>query len=150
MKRNRNGSRPQRTEIRVWTLEQARRAQPYITSVLTSLREHWLELKDRDRKAKHLANQPGRPDRTRLLAHAEAMRAAQAARDRWQDAEEELHALDVYCINPIRGEAVIPFAHDNQLAWYLFDLFEADPLRFWRYHTDPLDMRRPIEEQLAA
>ena len=71
------------------------------------------------------------------------------ARDRYREAEEELHRLDVYCLDPIRGEGVIPFAHAEQLAWFLFDLFDSPPIRFWRYHSDPLDVRRPIEEALV-
>jgi hypothetical protein len=114
------------------------------------LREHWLEAKNQDRKARDLTKQPGRPDRTRLLSHADAVFQADAARGRLEEAEAELHALDVYCIDPIRGEAVIPFVHDNQLAWFVFDLFDTEPVRSWRYHTDPLDMRRPMDEASEA
>ena len=46
--------------------------------------------------------------------------------------------------NPTRGQALIPFVHQEQLAWYIFDLFDPKLFRFWRYQTDPEDTRRPI------
>ncbi|MBY0527941.1 MAG: DUF2203 family protein [Gemmataceae bacterium] len=148
MNRNRNGSKRRRANIRVWSYDEARRAAPYIASVMGSLREHWLDVQTADRKTLQLNKQPGRPDRTRLVAHAEAARRADEARNRLEEAEEELTALDVFCIDPIRAEAVIPFVHDKQLAWYVFDRFDEDPIRAWRYHSDPLDTRRPIAEAL--
>jgi hypothetical protein len=42
--------------------------------------------------------------------------------------------------------AWIPFSHDNQLAWFVFDLFDTEPIRYWRYQTDPLETRRPVSE----
>ena len=45
---------------------------------------------------------------------------------------------------------MVPFIYNGQLAWFVFDLFDdSDPLRFWRYHQDPLETRRPIAEALA-
>jgi hypothetical protein len=34
--------------------------------------------------------------------------------------------------------------NEGQLAWFIFDRFDEVPLRFWRYHLDPADFRRPI------
>ena len=50
----------------------------------------------------------------------------------------------ITCLDPIKGQALFPFVHKKRLAWFLFDLFETDPLRFWRYQDDPEDVRRPI------
>ena len=150
MNRNRNGSKRQAETMHTWTYEQARHAAPYIASVMASLREHWLDLQFHDRKVQKLKNQPGRPDRAALLDQDDALRLARAATDRFEDAQSELNVLDVFCIDPVKGEAVIPFTFDNQLAWFVFDLFDADHLRHWRYHSDPLDTRRPIAEVLEG
>jgi hypothetical protein len=149
MNRNRHGSKARRQNVRVWGFDQARQAVPYITSIMTSLREHRLEAQQQHLRSQHLARLPGRPSRAHLIAEAEAARRAREARARYQEAEEELNALDVFCLDAIRGEAVVPFVHDRQLAWFLFDLFDAHPFQHWRYHSDPEDTRRPIAEALA-
>ena len=61
-----------------------------------------------------------------------------------------LQAIDVYCLDPIQGLALIPFVHDKQLAWFVYDLFDAEPLRFWRYHEDSFETRRPLAELEVA
>jgi hypothetical protein len=116
---------------------------------MSSLREHWLAAKGHDQRAGRLADLPGRPDRQRLLAAKDESDAAGAAKERFETAAGELHELDVYCTDPVRGEAVIPFVHNDQLAWFVYDLFAPDDLRSWRYHADPIDTRRPIAEALA-
>jgi hypothetical protein len=151
VKRNRNGSRKRQETIQVWTYDQARRVLPYIASIMRSLREHRLEAQQEDRIVRRLANQTGRPDRTAILAHAQAEQAAREAKDRFHEALDELHTLDVYCLDPVAGLALIPFAVENRLAWFVFDLFDVDdPIRFWRYHQDPLETRRPIAEVPAG
>ncbi len=144
MKRNQKGAKRQRRQIRVWTLEQARAALPYLSSVVRSLREHRLEAVTQHRNAERLAHRPGRPDRDSLIAHAEAVKAAEQADDRFREALGELQSLDVFLLDPIAGQALVPFVHDEELAWYIFDAFDPEPLRFWRLHTDPLETRRPL------
>jgi hypothetical protein len=143
MKRNPNRTK-RRRHIRVWPLAEARAALPYITSVMRSLREHRIEALAEHLQAERLARQPGRPNRSTLLAHAEALRAADQADARFYEALAELEALDIYCLDPIEGLALMPFVHDDELAWYFFELFDTEPLRYWRYHRDPLDERRPV------
>jgi len=149
MKRYRNGTKRRPQTIRAWTYDQARKALPYFTAVMSSLREHQLEAQARDRQVHLLAQRPGRPDRTAILAQANAAQEARMAERRAHESLEELYAIDVFCLDPIRGEAIIPFVHDNQLAWFLYDLFDDEPIRCWRYHTDPLDARRPLAEALT-
>ena len=150
MNRNRNGSKRQQELIDTWTYEQARRALPYLASIVSSLREHWLELQYHDRKAQELKKRPGRPDRSALLVQAEELRLGREADERFQDAQADLNVLDVYCVDPVRGEAIIPFTQDDQLAWFVYELFDPDHIRYWRYHRDPLDTRRPIAEVLSG
>jgi hypothetical protein len=80
------------------------------------------------------------------VARADADQAAREARQRFREALEELEALDTFCLDPLSGQALIPFVQEEQLAWYLFDLFDSKPLRYWRYHTDPEETRRPVSE----
>src|SRR5262249_48730937 len=107
----------EKPSIRVWTYEQARKALPYIKSLMASIREHRLETLGQGRFDKRLAIQPGQPTRKTMIAQADARKQAQDADDRFQQAVGELAGIDVYCVDPLRGEAVIPFLHDNQLAW---------------------------------
>src|SRR5262249_53542697 len=130
--------------LRVWTYPQARAAAPYIASIVRSLREHGLEALGRRRAARRLAGRPGRPDRKALINLQEAERLAGQAEDRFHDAAAELQALDVFSLDPIHGLALVPFVHNEQLAWYIFDLFDSQPFRFWRFQSDPDDTRRPV------
>jgi hypothetical protein len=146
MKRNQNEARRRRQTLRVWSLRQARSALPYITSVMRSLRTHKLEAQAQQRRAEKLARAPGRPDRNAIISQEEARSAGQKAQERFETALHELHSLDVYCLDPINGTALIPFVHDKQLAWFVYDLFSPDEITTWRFHSDPLEMRRPLNE----
>jgi hypothetical protein len=146
MKRNQKGTKRRRRHIRAWALDQARAALPYLSSVVRSLREHRLEAVTQHRNAERLANRPGRPDRDSLIAHAEAVKAAAEADERFRESLAELEAIDVYLLDPLTGQALIPFVQNEELAWYVYDAFDPEPLRFWRFHSDPLDMRRPLQE----
>lgn len=132
--------------IPVWTFGQVQHALPYIASVMRSLREHRLAALSHDRKARRLAALPGRPDRATLIAQQEAVREAREADEHFQAALDELHTLDIYCLDPVRGEALIPFAHEQQLAWFVFDLFQPSYIHSWRFHTDPLETRHPLTD----
>ncbi len=68
------------------------------------------------------------------------------ANKRFEAGLQELLKLNVYCLDPVHGLALLPFAQADQLAWLVFDLSEPEPLRFWRYHADPLTARRPLSE----
>ena len=144
MKRHPKGAKERQQTIQVWTYEQAQAAIPYISSVVRSLREHGLEALARQRQARALADRPGRPDRSTLIAQQEAEQACRRAEEQFREAAEELQALDVYSLDPIQGQALVPFVHNEQLAWYIFDLHDPQPFRFWRYQSDPDDTRRPV------
>jgi hypothetical protein len=135
-----------RRVIRVWTYPQAEKALPYVTSVMRSLREHWLEAKRHEARARRLAAQSGRHGRAALIAHEEAVAEAQRAKERFNDAYRELQNIEVYCVDPVQGVGVIPFVHQEKLAWLIYDLFAPDAFHHWRYHEDPLEERRPVAE----
>lgn len=147
MKRpNQTNKKRRRRILKLWTHAQAQAALPYLASVVRSIREHRLEAQQHLLTAERLASQPGRPDRTAIIAQEEATREAERADERFQKAVRELHVIDVYCLDPIQGLALIPFVYENQLAWFVYDLFDAEPLRFWRYHGDSFETRRPLAE----
>jgi Uncharacterized conserved protein (DUF2203) len=144
VKRNRQSSKNQQT-IQVWTLEQARSLLPYLTSIIDSMREARLDNLSHTSRAARLEARPGRPKRDQILELADEKAKAKEAEDRYQKAQEELQQLDVYCINAVQGLALIPFVNEDQLAWFIFDRFDQDPIRFWRFHLDPVDVKHPIE-----
>jgi hypothetical protein len=139
-----------RQVIRVWTYPQARRALPYITPIMRSLREHWLDAQRHDVQGRKLARRAGRPDRATLLAQEDTAQEAREAKDRFNEAYEELQQIEVYCIDPNQGVAVLPFVQDDKLAWLIYDLFASEEFHHWRFHDDPLEQRRPIAEALAS
>jgi hypothetical protein len=137
--------RPTHT-VRPWTYEQAISALPYVRSLVRAAREHRLHAQGHDLRAERLASRPGRPDRNALIAREDAREEARKENVRFEEALEELVAIDVYCVDPLGGVAFIPFVREDQLAWFVFDLFGRDALSGWRYHDDPVETRRPISE----
>ncbi len=145
MNRRQKGGRRRRRTLQTWSIGQAEAATPYIRSVLTSLREHHLEWQARQLDVQRLAARSGRPDRAALIAHRHASEEVDRVADRALEAAEELADLDVFTLDPSAGQALLPFVYEEQLAWYLFDLFdERKPLRYWRFDSDTPEARRPI------
>src|SRR5262245_12135323 len=97
------GGKQDKMAIRVWTYEQARKAVPYIKSLMHSIREHRLDALGQGRLDSRLGKQPGRPSRKTMIAQADARSESQKADDRFQQAVGELAGIDVYCVDPIRG-----------------------------------------------
>src|SRR6516165_10971535 len=80
---NRNGSKKTARRVRVWSYDEAKKAVPYISAIMRSLREHCLESQSHKRSAQRLADKPGRPDRTALVIHTEEVREATEAQNRF-------------------------------------------------------------------
>jgi hypothetical protein len=139
-----NKARPSPNTLRLWSFEDARAAVPYLTSVIRSLRESYLELLALRRQLQGLARRQGRPDRKTLIAEQETRRDLHRVEQEYQSALDELEALDVQPLDPSHGTALVPFVHEEQLAWYIFDLFDSEPLRSWRYQSDPDETRRKL------
>jgi hypothetical protein len=144
MKRQPKGSTTRRKAVQVWTYAQALKAVPYLASVVRSLREHATELAAARGEERRLNERPGRPDRTALIALEQTQSDARRAEAAMEDDLDELERLDVFSLDPFRGQALVPFAHEDQLAWYVFDLFEPNPYPSWRFQSDPEDTRRPV------
>jgi hypothetical protein len=144
MKRRRNKEQQAMRAMRLWTYDQAARAVPYLRSVLGSLREHWLEAQRQRRACELLANRPGHANRQRLLTGEDLHGRQERAENRFNEALEELMAIDVYLLDPVKGVALIPFRKEDDLAWYVFDQFADQALSGWRFHNDPLEECRPL------
>jgi hypothetical protein len=129
---------------RLWTFEEAQAAVPYFSSVARSLREHYLEMLAKRREVQLLTERHGRPDRKTLIEEQEARRDLQKAEQDYQDALEELSELGVQPLHPGQGMALVPFVHEGESAWYVFDLFDSQPIRSWRYQSDPEETRRAL------
>jgi hypothetical protein len=85
-----------------------------------------------------------------LTGAAAAVEELEQAVIRLEETFVELKAIDVYCIDPVNGLALIPFGKGDELAWYVFDLFAPQGLEAWRLHGDPLEMRRPLEQNAGS
>ncbi len=149
MKRHRRRPKKQLRAIRLWSYPEAVNALPYLRSLTASLRESWLALQNRQLAVRRLHDLrlPTRSDR---IALEDAQQDAHRAEEEFDDALEELMRLDIFLLDPVRGLALIPFQQEEELAWYVFDLFDAGGLTSWRYHKDPLETRRPVPKKTEA
>ncbi|MGF1578517.1 MAG: hypothetical protein ACFCD0_04055 [Gemmataceae bacterium] len=145
---NQNG--PEVVQIPVWTYEQAESAIPYLTSVVSSIRDRFLAVQSARRTHELLAGRPGRPSRDDIIDHEHAAQELGKAGDEVTEAVNELLHLNIYSVDPVNGIAMIPFLHAEQLAWLVFELFEEPKVRSYRFHGDPVDKRRPLGEVLEA
>ena len=146
MKRRRRTKRNRSLRvIRLWTQPEAVKALPYVRSIVSSLREHWLDAQRKRLEAQRLGR-IARPDRTQLIATEDASAAQTKAEDAFNEALEELMSMDVFLLDPVQGVALIPFQQEEELAWYVFDWFDKAGLSAWRFHKDPLETRRPMPE----
>jgi hypothetical protein len=128
----------------LWTYARALKALPYLRAIVRSVRERWLDLRRLELEVRRRDARPGRPDRTALILRAEGARDAELAEDRLNEALRELEALDVRCLDPAGGVALLPFLQGEDLAWLVFELFAPTGLTGWRYHADPMATRRPL------
>ena len=150
MRRQTDQQREPIAALHLWTYEAALRAAPYLRAVVRSLREHWLDFQSLRRQIQRLDSRPGRPDRQTLIRRTLAVKELDQAHIELEETFQELKAIDVYCVDPVNGLALIPFGNGDELAWYMFDLFSPQGLEAWRFHGDPLEMRRPLEQNAGS
>jgi hypothetical protein len=131
---------------RRWTFAQVVKAVPYLCSVIRSLRERCLEMQQAQRQLWLMDARPGRPNRQVLLRRPAAGWEVELAQKRFEETLDELTDLEVYCLDPVRGLALIPFRKREKPAWIFLDLFAPQPLGGWRFHADPVETVRPLAE----
>ena len=128
-----------------WTFAQVGKA-PYLCSVIRSLRERWLEMQQAQRQIRLMDARPGRPNRQALLRRLAVCWEVELAQKRFEETLDELTDLEVYCIDAVRGRALIPFRKGKEPAWIFLDPFAPQPLAGWRFHPDPVETVRPLAE----
>lgn len=146
MKKQRRSKSAAVVTLRLWTYSGAQKLVPYLRSVIQSLRDGWLELRQAQEQLKRYEAHPGRPDRDTLIHLEESRREVTRAEARVEETMHEMLALSAYTLDPVAGLAVVPFVQGEGLAWFVFDLFDPHGLIGWRMHTDPLELRRPLAE----
>jgi len=133
-------------DVRLWTHSQALKAVPYVRAILRSLRESWLEAREAQVQLERLDSQ-GNRDRQTLMMRDEISAQQAIARTRFDEGLDELEAMNIRCIDVVKGIALIPFVRREELAWFVFDLFSSDGLVAWRFDSDPLPIRRNLARQ---
>jgi hypothetical protein len=131
--------------LHLWSWADLRKAIPYLHSIVGSLREHWLDVLNAQRKLDQSAERPGPVKRQHLLETESQTDDRDRAQVKFDEALDELNRLDVYLVDPVKGLALIPFRKEDDLAWYVFDHFEARGVIGWRYHADPMEECRPLD-----
>jgi hypothetical protein len=128
----------------IWTFDRATKSLPYLRAVARSVRERWLHMAWARLQVRRLGAGCGRLDRHGMILRADAGREAARAEGQFNEGLGELEEIDVRCLDPARGLALIPFRHGDDLAWFIFDLFDARGLVGWRFHSDPLETLRKV------
>jgi hypothetical protein len=146
MKKQRDQEPEAVVSLRMWTHPDAQKAVPYIRSLAQSLRDGWLDLRQAQETVERTKARPGRPNRDTLILLDESQHDIERAEAKLEEIVGDMMALSAYCVDPGAGLAVIPFLRGQELAWYVFDLFDAQGIVAWRLYSDPLEMRRPLAE----
>lgn len=146
MRKQRKRKAEETVAVRLWTYAAAHEAVPYLRSLVGSLREGWLEMRQAQQQTRKIEARPGRPDRDALILLAEANRDVARAEAKLEEIINDMVALSAFSVDPAAGLAVVPCLSKGVLAWFIFDLFDDAGLVAWRLHTDSLETRRPLAE----
>jgi Uncharacterized conserved protein (DUF2203) len=130
--------------LHLWTLGEVQKAVPYLRSVIGSLREHCIDALNTERRLDLAAKSHPSPQRTQLVTRQELQDERSRSERKFDDALEELNRINVYLLDAVKGLALIPFRKENDLAWFVFDLFTSRGLIGWRYDNDPIEECRPL------
>ncbi len=125
MKKQRDQEPEAVVSLRMWTYPDALKAVPYIRSLAQSLRDGWLELRQAQETVERTKARPGRPNRDTLILLEESQRDIERAEAKLEEIVGDMMALSAYCVDPGAGLAVIPFLRGQELAWFVFDLFDS-------------------------
>ena len=146
MKKQRDQEPEAVVSLKMWAYPDALKAVPYIRSLAQSLRDGWLDLRQAQEIVQRTKARVGRPNRDTLILLDESQRDIERAEAGLEEIVGEMMALSAYCVDPGAGLAVIPFLRGQELAWFVFDLFDPQGIVAWRLYSDPLEMRRPLAE----
>lgn len=143
MKRNPGKKRKQQL-IQVWSFDQTIKALPYLLEVIRSLRENYLAMQFANHRLSKIGQRLGRPDRSAFIAKQEAQSDSETSSSKYNQDVAELESMGMFVASPANGVVAIPFIEEEQLAWFILELYHEDHVVGWRYQSDPLDTRRAI------
>ncbi|NBR05552.1 MAG: hypothetical protein EBT92_07265 [Planctomycetes bacterium] len=143
MKRNPGKKRKQQL-IQVWSYDQIVKALPYLLEVLRSLRENYLAMRFANHHSAKISQRKGRPDRSAYIAKQEAQMDSEAASLKYNQDVAEFESMGMFVVSPENGIVAIPFIEEEQLAWFILELYHEDYVVGWRFQSDPLETRRAI------
>ena len=143
MKRNPGKKRKQQL-IQVWSYDQTIKALPYLLEVIRSLRENYLAMQFANHRLTKIGQRLGRPDRSAFIAKQEAQLDSETSSSKYNQDVAELESMVMFVASPANGVVAIPFIEEEQLAWFILELYYEDHVVGWRYQSDPLDTRRAI------
>ena len=143
MKRNPGKKRKQQL-IQVWSYDQTIKALPYLLEVIRSLRENYLAMQFANHRLTKIGQRLGRPDRSIFIAKQEAQMDSETASSKYNQDVAELESMGMFVASPGNGVVAIRFIEEEQLAWFILELYHEDHVVGWRYQSDPLDTRRAI------
>lgn len=143
MKRN-SGKNLKKQFVQVWSYGQTIKALPYLLEVLRSLRENYLEMRFANHRLMKIDKSAKKPDRSVFIAKQDAQMECDVTSSKVAQDVAELESMGMVVVSPENAIIGIPFIEEDQLAWFIFSLFEKDYLVGWRFTSDPQDTRRTI------
>lgn len=138
------GKKGKKRLLQTWSFDQAMKALPYLVDVTRSLRDNYLAKQFAQHRLHKISQRSTRPDRSRLIQMQQAQFDIDAAQSKYAADVQELESMGIFAVSPINGCVAIPFLEEEQLAWYVLELFHEETICGWRYQTDPIDTRRPL------
>lgn len=130
--------------VQIWSYGQTIKALPYLIEVLRSLRENYLAMRFAKHRSLKISQSKGRPDRSAFIAKQEAQVDSETASLKYQQDVAELESMGMFVVSPENAIVAIPFIEEEQLAWFILELYHENHVVGWRYQSDPLDTRRSI------
>ncbi|MFN0053570.1 MAG: hypothetical protein ACKV0T_15430 [Planctomycetales bacterium] len=150
MRQQRHESAESVITLRLWSQSGAVNLAPYVRSLMQSIRNEWLQLRQAQERKRRMEARTGVANRDALIQLSDVEREISRNQGNLEETVEELVGLSVYCLDPATGLAVIPSLSEGDLAWFIFDLFDPAGIVAWRKHTDPLETRRPLSEFIGT
>ena len=106
MKKQRDQEPEAVVSLRLWAYPDAIKAVPYIRSLVQSLREWWLELRQAQENVDRTKARPGRPNRDTLILLEESQRDVDRKEAGLEEIVTDMMTLSAYSVDPGAGLAV--------------------------------------------
>ena len=132
--------------LKVYSYDEATQMVPLLRSIVASVRDYWIEWQQNRRRLELLEKNTTLSKRQMLLEHGSLTENDRRLESQFFDSLEELNKFDVYLYDPVQGSAMIPMRQKDELAWIVFEAFDEAGLSGWRFHNDPLEERRSLED----